>query len=135
MEEEKQFLDELAKLERAARDAELEQRVAEAERKAAEAERYAQETLEATEEYLNDARNSRWYYRVGPYYPYYPTPYRHHYKRKYHNPSYYRHGKKNTTKNTTAKNMSVPGNMAYQSAQGFVAEARMVPCISRHGAE
>ena len=94
MEEEKQFLEELARLERAAREAELEQRVAEAERKAAEAERYAQETLEATEAYLNDAENSRWYYRVGPYYPYYPTPYRHHYKRKHHNPSHYKHGKK-----------------------------------------
>ena len=82
MEEEKQFLDELARLERAAREAELERRVADAERRAAEAERSAQETLEATEQYLNDAGN-RWYYRVGGYYPYYPAPYRHYYKRKY----------------------------------------------------
>lgn len=94
MEEERQFLDELAKLERAARDAELERRVAEAERRAAEAERYAQETLQATEQYLNDARDNRWYYRTGPYYPYYPTPYRHHYKHKYHKKSHYKHAKK-----------------------------------------
>ena len=94
MEEERQFLDELAKLERAAKDAELERRVAEAERRAAEAERYAQETLQATEQYLNDARDNRWYYRTGPYYPYYPTPYRHHYKHKYHKRNHYTHAKK-----------------------------------------
>ena len=94
MEDERQFLEELAKLERAAKDAELERRVAEAERRAAEAERYAEETWQATEKYLNDASNSRWYYRVGPYYPYYPAPYRHYYKRKYHKIKHYRHGKK-----------------------------------------
>ena len=94
MEDERQYLEELAKLERAAREAELERRVAEAERRAAEAERYAQETLQATEQALNDASNSRWYYRVGPYYPYYPTPYRHYYKRKHHKVGHYRHPKK-----------------------------------------
>ena len=97
MEDERQFLKELAQLERAARDAELERRVAEAEQRAAEAERYAQETLQATEQYLNDAKNNRWYYRTGPYYPYYPyypTPYRYHYKHKYHKKSHYKHAKK-----------------------------------------
>jgi hypothetical protein len=94
MEDDRQYLDELARLERAEREAELERRVAEAERRAAEAERYAQETLQATEKYLNDARNDRWYYRVGGYYPYYPTPYRHYYKRKYPKISPYRHAPK-----------------------------------------
>ena len=108
MEEERQFLDELAKLERAARDAELERRVAEAERRAAEAERYAQETLEAAEEYLNDARSSRWYYRVGPYYPYYPAPYGQHYKRKYHKIGHYKYGKKKYDKKYHRKKYDRP---------------------------
>ncbi len=94
MEADRQFLDELARLESAAREAELERRVAEAERRAAEAERSAQETLESAEKYLNDARNSRWYYRAGPYYPHYPTPYRYHHKGKSHNISHYKYGKK-----------------------------------------
>lgn len=125
MEDERQFLDELAKLERAAREAELERRVTEAERRAAEAERYAEETLRATEQYLDDTRNSRSYYRVGPYYPYYPTPYRHHYKRKYREISHYKQAKKKNGHNYRPKKHARP--LKYQSPYSLRSGTRSTP--------
>ena len=119
LEAEKQYQLELAKLEIAAREAELEQRVAEAERraaeKAAEAERYAEETVRAADQYLEDTRNDRWYYSGGSLWgghraPYsgrrfyrndtasiywVDRPYVYHHKRKYRAKSHYRHSGKN----------------------------------------
>jgi len=94
MEADRQYHLELARQEIAAKEAEIEQREAEAERKAAEAERYAQEKIREADQYLDDAKSDRWYYRVGPYYPYYPAPYRQHYKRKFHKISHYKYVKK-----------------------------------------
>ena len=128
MEDDRQFLDELARLERAAREAELEQRIVEAERRAAEAERNAREMLEATEQYLKDDRNSRWYYRVGPYYPYYPTPYRHHYKRKYHKISPYKHAQKIDGKKYHRKKQARP--LKYQSPYSLRTGVRITPGAS-----
>ena len=72
---------ELARLELAAREAEIERRAAEAERRAAEAERYAEETVQKADQYLDDARNDRYYSRGGGYYGFYRPP---HYKRWYY---------------------------------------------------
>ena len=95
MEADRQYQLELAKQEITAREAELERREAEAERKAAEAERYAQETVREADQYLNDAKNDRWYYRSGGYYGYYRPPHIQHYKRKYRKKIHYGHsGKK-----------------------------------------
>ena len=94
MEDERQYLLELAKLELAEKEAELARREAEADEKAAEAERYAQETMQAADQYRNDARYDRWYYRSGGYYGYYRPPYRHHYKHKYRTKSHYGYSKK-----------------------------------------
>jgi len=65
---------ELAKLEMAAREAELERRETEAQRRAADAERYAEETVRTADQYLDDARNDRYYSRGGGYYGYYRPP-------------------------------------------------------------
>lgn len=103
IEAERQQQLELAILEIAAREAELERLEAEAQRRAAEAERYAQETVRTADQYLDDARNDlhdsrgggyygylwppyyrRWYYRnprAGTYFP--SPPYIDHYQRKY----------------------------------------------------
>jgi len=81
IEEERQQQLELAKLEMAAREAELERRETEAQRRAAEAERYAEETVRTADQYLDDARNDRYYSRGGGYYGYYRPP---HYKRWYY---------------------------------------------------
>jgi hypothetical protein len=72
---------EFAKLEMAAREAELERRETEAQRRAAEAERYAEETVRTADQYLDDARNDRYYSPGGQYYGYYRPP---HYQRWYY---------------------------------------------------
>jgi len=81
IEADRQYQLEFAKLELAEKEAELARREAEAERRAAEAERYAAETEKAADQYLEDARNDRYYYRGGGYYGYYNPPY---YKRWYY---------------------------------------------------
>ncbi len=81
IEAERQQQLELARLEIAEKEAELERRVAEAERRATEAERYAEETVRAADQYRDDTRNDRDYYRGGGYYGYYRPP---HYKRWYY---------------------------------------------------
>jgi len=88
IEADRQYQLELARLEIAEREAELirreaqaELRAAEAERRAAEAERYAAETERAADQYLEDAKNDRYYNRGGGYYGYYTPP---HYKRWYY---------------------------------------------------
>ena len=110
IEADRQYQLELAKLEIAEKEAELARREAEAERRAAEAERYAAETEQAADQYLEDARNDRSYYRGGGYYGYYRPPYykrwyyrkhkvSHYYiqphKRIYRGKSHYGHSKKN----------------------------------------
>jgi hypothetical protein len=75
IEAERQQQVELAILEIAAREAELEQREAEAQRRAAEAERYAEETVRAADQYLEDARNDLYDSRGGGYYGYLWPPY------------------------------------------------------------
>jgi len=77
MEADKQYERELAMQEIAAREAELQRREAEAERNAAAAERYAEETMREADQYLEDSRNDRWYYRGGAYLGgYLPSRYR-----------------------------------------------------------
>ena len=115
IEAERQQQLELARLEIAEREAELERRAAEAERRAMEAERYAEETVRAADQYLEDTRNDRWYYRGGGFWGGYRTPrtsrrfYRNetasiywvdrpyvgHHKRKYPGKSHYGHSGKN----------------------------------------
>ncbi|MGB5747288.1 MAG: DUF4124 domain-containing protein [Desulfobacterales bacterium] len=75
IEAERQQQLELARLEIAEREAELERRAAEAERRALEAERYAEETVRAADQYLEDTRNDRWYYRGGGFGGGYLPPY------------------------------------------------------------
>jgi len=92
---------ELAKLEIAAREAELERREAEAQRKAVEAERYAEKTVQAADQYLDDAKNNHYLYRTSGYYGHYRRP---HYRRRHYrnptasiyfvNPSYSNHNKR-----------------------------------------
>jgi hypothetical protein len=65
---------EFEKLEIAQREAELARREAEAEQRAAEAERYAEETVRAADQYLEDTRNDRWYYRGGGIWGGYRSP-------------------------------------------------------------
>jgi hypothetical protein len=90
MEADRQFQLELAKLEIAEKEAELARREAEAERRAAEAERYAAETEKAADQYLEDAKNDRYYYRGGGSYGYYRPPYdKRWYYRKYRPTHYY----------------------------------------------
>ena len=81
IEAEKQQQFEFARLEIAEREAQLERREAEAERRAEEAERYADETVRTADQYLNDARDDRYYYRGGGNYGYYRPP---HFKRWYY---------------------------------------------------
>ena len=110
IEADRQYQLELAKLEIAEKEAELARREAEAERIAAEAERYAAETEKAADQYLEDAKNDRDYYRGGGYSGYYRPPYDKrwyyrkyrptHYnsrphKRIYRKKSHYGHSKKN----------------------------------------
>ena len=115
IEAERQQQLELAKLKLDAREAELERREAEAQRRAAEAEGYAKETVQAADQYLDDARNDRYYYRSGGFYGYYRLPhyrrgyyrnhiasinfvdpsYIDHYKRNYRGKSHYGHSRKN----------------------------------------
>ena len=110
IEADRQYQLELAKLEIAEKEAELARREAEAERRAAEAERYAAETEKAADQYLEDARNDRYYYRGGGSYGYYrplydkrwyyrkyrPThDYSRPHKRIYRKKSHYGHSKKN----------------------------------------
>jgi hypothetical protein len=112
MEADRQYQLELAKQEITAREAELERREAEAERRAAEAERYAQETVREADQYLNDAKNDRWYYRGGGYYGYYRPHYVHHYKRKYRKKIHYGHSKKRYDKKYRRKEHA--GHYKYQ---------------------
>ena len=115
IEAERQLQLELARLEIAEREAELERRAAEAERRAAEAERYAEETVRAADQYLEDTRNDRWYYRGSGFWGGYRPPhsgrrfYRNetasiywidrpnvdHHRRKYSSKSHYGHSGKN----------------------------------------
>lgn len=81
VEAERQQQLELAKLEMAAREAELERRETEAQRRAAEVERYAEETVRTADQYLDDARNDRYYSGGGGYYGNYRSP---HYQRWYY---------------------------------------------------
>jgi hypothetical protein len=112
MEADRQYHLELARQEIAEREAELERREAEAERKAAEAERYAREKIREADQYLDDAKSDRWYYRSGGYYGYYRPPYVQHYKRKYPKKIHYGHsGKKYNQKHHRKKHA---GHYKYQ---------------------
>ena len=113
MEADRQYQLELARQEIAAREAELERREAEAERKAAAAERYAQEKIQEADQYLDDAKSDRWYYRSGGYYGYYRPPYVQHHKRKYRKKIPYGHAaqkydKKYHLKKHTGRNKHRP---------------------------
>jgi hypothetical protein len=83
IEAERQQQLELARLEIAEREAQLERREADAEHKVAEAERYADETVRAADEYREDTLYDRWYYRSGSWGTY-------HYGRSRYRRSYYR---------------------------------------------
>ena len=135
IEAERQQQLELARLEIAEREAELERRAAEAERRAMEAERYAEETVRAADQYLEDTRNDRWYYRGGGFWGGYRTPrtsrrfYRNetasiywvdrpyvgHHKRKYPGKSHYGHSGKNFGHKYQSNKHSYP--KYYQSPQ------------------
>ena len=61
---------EVAWLELAEREAEIERLEADAERKIAEADRYADEMMKAADEHLEDSLYGRWYYRSDSWGPY-----------------------------------------------------------------
>jgi hypothetical protein len=137
IEAERQQQRELARLEIAEREAELERRAAEVERKAAEAERYAEETVRAADQYLEDTRNDRWYYRGGSIrggyrYPHYSRrfyrnetasiywidrPYVDYHKRKYPGKSHYGRSGKNFGNKYQSNKHIHPKN--YRSPQSF----------------
>ena len=142
IEAERQQQLELARLEIAEREAEIERRAVEAERKAIEAERkaieaerYAEETMRAADQYLEDTRNDRWYYRGGGYWGGYrpahssrrfyrnetasiywiDRPYVERHKRKYPGNNHYGPSKKNFGNKYQSNKHIYPKN--YQSPQ------------------
>jgi hypothetical protein len=138
---------EIAKLEIAEREAELARREAETEQRAAEAERYAEETVRAADQYLEDSRNDRWYYRGGAIWGGYRPPhsrrsfyrnetasiywvnrpYIDHYKRNYRKKSRYGHSMKSHGSRYGQKKHAYP--QTYQSPR-----YRSLRTGSAHGA-
>jgi hypothetical protein len=120
---------EIAKLEIAEREAELARREAETEQRAAEAERYAEETVRAADQYLEDSRNDRWYYRGGAIWGGYRPP----------------HSRRSFYRNETASiywvnrpyidHYNTPKRTSRHATGLYAPEVPMAPIAVTHGAE